>query len=319
MGLIDKILRNREKINPDVSEQTYKHNIYTSEISQYSSLPRYYYIEGKKYDIDSPKSVASIPICKNAFNINDELWGIDAILREHVNRYYTNIPDELKSACYPKISEFEYSPYKTETNAEKSARKKQELEKQEHIKKIHEITKFDMQKFQISQYQMTDIVADNNMAIMTINKNNQAQVLKELAELNQKLPEAMRIAKIKTSFLIPLDEIEFNNIKKKSGRDTYTQYYTFFECTPYTKTGKNAKYPLILHYATKSLDSVEASTKFFGDIHYMQDGTIGKAKLINWIKNKCYIIQYGMVGATLSIKSVSTNDTNGGIITLYKA
>ncbi|MBS6956661.1 MAG: hypothetical protein KH230_26015 [Enterocloster asparagiformis] len=193
-----------------------------------------------------------------------------------------------------------------------------EAEKSENINKTRNITKADMQNFFITQYEMTDIIFDNNMAIMLINKNNQKQVLRDLTTFNNKIPLAIKLADIKTPFLIPLNEIEFESVQKKSGKDSYTQYYTFFECTPYSKTGKNTKYPLTLHYATKNLDSIDSETNFLGDIHYMQDGTIGKAKLINWIKRKCYVLEYGMVGGTLALKSVTTTDNKGNKTILYK-
>ena len=99
MGFFDNLFKKHE---PEVSKQEFKHNVYGVEISQYSSLPRYYFIQGECYDIDSPKSVSSIPVCETHFSINEEDWGIDTVLREHVNRYYSHIPEELKSTCYPK-------------------------------------------------------------------------------------------------------------------------------------------------------------------------------------------------------------------------
>ena len=58
---------------------------------------------------------------KLIFSINGEDWGIDTVLREHVNRYYSHIPEELKSTCYPKISEFEWNGLKRESAQEKQA------------------------------------------------------------------------------------------------------------------------------------------------------------------------------------------------------
>lgn len=316
MGILNKIF-NVKKSSSSI-EQNFKHNIYDSEISQYSSLPRYYYIQGKRYDIDSPESVSSIPLCKTDFNINEEHWGIDAILREHVNRYYGNIPEELKSACYPKISDFEWSEYKTESNAEKEARLKQEREKSEHLQAMKSITIDDIEKLNITQYKFSDIIYDNNMALMLVTPANQNQVLSDIKKLNSFISDAIVLAKIKKDFSIPVEDIVFSTNAINIGKEAHTQYYTYFECVPYTKTGKISKFPLILHYGTKNLHAFNSDTNFWGKIHYMQDGTIGKAELVNWISHNCYVINLGLIGTTLSIKSVTTNNDNGKQF-LYKA
>ena len=124
MKLFDKFFKN----SPEIPEQNYKHNVYEKETSQYSPLPRFYYIKGEKYDIDSPNSVSSIPICETHFKINDEDWGIDTILREHVNRYYTHIPEDLKTVCYSKISEIKWEGLEKLSHSEKLALEKQKEE-----------------------------------------------------------------------------------------------------------------------------------------------------------------------------------------------
>ena len=121
MKLFDKFLKN----SPEIPEQNYKHNVYEKETSQYSPLPRFYYIKGEKYDIDSPNSVSSIPICETHFKINDEDWG---------NRYHSArackqilhyIPEDLKTVCYSKISEIKWEGLEKLSHSEKLALEKQ--------------------------------------------------------------------------------------------------------------------------------------------------------------------------------------------------
>lgn len=305
MGLFSKLFNKNS--NSTDSNQNFKHNVFDGEISQYSTLPRFYYIEGRKFDIDSPESVYSIPLCHTDFIINQEHWGIDAILREHVNRHYYKIPENLKSACYSKISDFEYTPYKTESVKEKDARLKQEREQSQKLEKLRSITCSDMEQFKINQFEMTDIFCDNNMAIMLIQEKNQPQVLKDISKMNSYIQEAINLAHIKTSISIPINDISFSveDITIKS--DMYRRYYSYFECVPYTKTGKLSKFPLILHYATSNYEDFDAENKFFGKIYYSQMGSIGKAELINWLGHNCYVFYFATKGNSLILKSIEKN------------
>ena len=101
MNLFKKLLHidSKDQANesiPDHFEET---------LSQYSIFPRFYYINGVKYDIDSAKSIDEIPLCKTEFIINDEIWSIDGILRSHVNRFFHKFPEDTRAACYKKIEQ----------------------------------------------------------------------------------------------------------------------------------------------------------------------------------------------------------------------
>lgn len=283
----------KDLVAKSIPSQNYKHNVYDSQLSQYSSLPRYYYIEGKRYDIDSPKSVTSIPVCKTSFKINEEFWGIDTILREHVNRYYSNIPENLKAACYPKISDFEHSNYKTESNAEKQARIKLEQEQIAKETSLSSISIDDIKQFHIEKFKVTKPFYTNKMCIMLIDINDRHRVMDELCLLNHYVEEACQIAGISCLLSLPSSELQFEPIKLN---DEINQYYTYFECVPYTKSGKTSKYPLILHYATKNFTEYQPATNFFGEIYYMQDGQIGKSRMIFWVKHTMYKIELVLKG-----------------------
>ena len=313
MGFLSKLFKNETIESP---AQNYKNNVYDSEISQYSNLPRYYYIKGKRYDIDSPESVSSIPLCETHFNISGEDWGIDTILREHVNRYYSHIPDELKSECYPKISEFEWNGLKRESSQEKAVRIKQENEQLEKEKKLKAFSLKDMEQFHFENFQLSEPIYDNNMSIITISNSNQFQVKREIEFINTLVNKSRDLAGIKPTLRIDVENLKFD--VEKISHSTASQYFTYFECNPYTKTGKFSKFPLILHYATKSFNDAEASKNFFGEIYYLQDGNIGKCRLIYWIKHTMYLIDLGLTGKTLTTKKIEKN-CNGDKTVLYKA
>ena len=65
MNLLNKILHINQKSK--IEEKIPNH--FEEILSQYSTFPRFYYINQKKYDIDTE------------FIINGEIWGIDGILR----------------------------------------------------------------------------------------------------------------------------------------------------------------------------------------------------------------------------------------------
>lgn len=311
MGIFNKIFKSKT----DISEQTYKHNIYSEEISQYSPLPRFYFIKGQMYDIDSPSSVANIPVCETHFNINEEDWGIDTILREHVNRYYSHIPESLKESCYPKISEIEWAGLKKESNAEKNARLCQEKKKLEEQLKLKTISLSDMEQLHFSNYKMSTPIYDNNMSIMTIIPENQNQVINDVQMINSCIQEACQMIQITDNLYIDPQKLKFDT--KFDTIHLITQYYTYFECAPYTKTGKISKYPLILHYATNTHHTINPPTDFFGTMHYMQDGNIGKVRAIYWVEHTMYLFELGLIGKTLSVKKIEKSFNNNKNI-LYK-
>lgn len=314
MGLLDKLLK---KSSNNIPEQNYKHNVYESEISQYSSLPRFYYITGKRYDIDSPKSVSEIPICATKFKINNEIWGIDTILREHVNRYYSQIPEALKQACYQKISDYNWSEYKTESFAEKEARQKQQEEFAAKEENLRAISLKDMTRFDFN-FELQEPFYDNQMSIALVNEADKIKVENDLISLNEYVLQACTISGIKQKLEIPLKELAYDTkIMDAGSAFERTQYYTFFQCDPYTKTGKLSKYPLILHYATENITNFSPEKNYFGHIYYMQDGSIGKCTLIFHEKFIIYVIELFRKGTTLEIKKVEKSK-NGIKKPLYK-
>ena len=284
-----------------------KHNVYDTELSNYSRLPRYYYINGVKYDIDSPKSVASIPVCSTAFKINDEIWGIDTVLREHVNRYYSAIPEKLKSVCYPKITEFEYSGYKIESSSERNARITQENEDKEKEAKLRSITKEDMEQFKFTNFEIVDPFYDNKMCIMLISEHTKRQIVSDMQMLNEVIRSACGLAGINIPIHLPIDDLVFGaKIMNAKNGEKFKQYYTFFQCEPYTKTGKLSKYPLILRYATKARHEYNQKEDHFGEVYYRQDGVIGKCRLNFWYQHTGYFFEFALVEDTIVVKKVET-------------
>lgn len=268
MGFLSNLFRNKKDVN--ISEQNFKHNIYSKEISQYSSLPRYYYIEGEQYDIDAPESVDSIPVCETHFNINDEDWGIDTILREHVNRYYGKIPDVLKAACYSKISALKDNGYEIESESEKTAKINQEKELLAESERLNSITAKDMEQFTNIPYHLSGkITVEYRQAYMEFSTLDDDFFLNEIESINSLLRESYCFIKLPSDLIL-------TNLKNRS-----------IKCTPYTATKKIAKYPLSICASSFTYDERSSYYKLYKkfpdtcgcELFYLQSGKIGKADI----------------------------------------
>lgn len=158
----------------------------------------------------------------------------------------------------------------------------------------------DMLQFNFPQFsQLLPVIYYNGTPIMHIHGDNQFQVLNDITFLNQYIKEAKRLAKIRANLDICTEELIFN---EHTGTSGITELYTYFECNPYTPTGKISKYPLILHYSTE--DDCDMDTSRHGWVYYMQDGNIGKAEMCFRQKRGIYKIDLGCKGNTLSVQKV---------------
>lgn len=127
----------------------------------------------------------------------------------------------------------------------------------------------------------------------------------EFSYVNKVIHYACGLAGISENLLI--------DIKRFSYRfDTWETYY---EWTPFTQSGKSAKYPLVLHYAYASNNL--PPNECFGELQYLQNGAIGKARLIFWCEKIGYFIYLGQTKNNLVIKKVIKSTPPEQII-LYK-
>lgn len=137
--------------------------------------------------------------------------------------------------------------------------------------------------------------------------DNRFQALVDISYMNEFLKEACRLGNIKSKLEICTEEV----LWKGNEPSTLTK-------TPHTKTGKAPKYIVDLFFTTRDSDEFEPIDNYFGHIYYMQDGSIGKAWLVCWIKKKMYCIHIGLVGTSLAIKKIETNAQNGEKEVIYK-
>lgn len=141
-------------------------------------------------------------------------------------------------------------------------------------------------------------------------RENLIQFYSDLQILNDYLEQARQLVNIKYFLHIKKDDITFEGSTKDSS--------THWEIEPYTKTKRLAKYPLTIYYRTKYYTAFDVYENYFGSISYLKDGSIGKAELVNWIKNNFYYIKLGIIDNQLVIKSIESHDSSHNRIYLYK-
>ena len=90
-------------------------------LSEYSSLPRFYSIDGVSYDLDVPASIKKIPVFFNTFEIEGRPYRMDKLLLEHAREC---VNEEIRNAAYEKAEEFTSSRIANECKCVSKQQKK---------------------------------------------------------------------------------------------------------------------------------------------------------------------------------------------------
>lgn len=82
---------------------------------------------------------------------------------------------------------------------------------------------------------------------------------------------------------------------------------TYIDFSPYTKTGKKAKFPVSIIFTTEDDFDFTAPTHDFetGRINFMKDGNIGKARITLFRNHSSCNVHYKMFGVNLIIDKVT--------------
>lgn len=156
----------------------------------------------------------------------------------------------------------------------------------------------------------------------------------EMEYLNDVLRSVCELAHIPQPLSLELSDFVFSTLRTG----------THYSWTPYTPSGKTAKYPLVLHYQSavpeRSANTEDAEyeawldfldkggtteeweaqhgklkeeplsttpnvpDESFGEVYYLQNGLIGKARLIFWRDHVGYFIHLGQTKGALALKMV---------------
>lgn len=139
---------------------------------------------------------------------------------------------------------------------------------------VERVTTADMLQFTMLPYDLNCPVhkfieeGGHPFAYMNLNKTNQAIAKEELIKINNHIFQFQkRIPLLTPDISLRIDKIVFKKYSPYHG-------YTRLICTPYTFTGKIAKYPLSLSFMTKLEGCPYEAT---GDLFYGRNGNVQKA------------------------------------------
>ena len=171
--------------------------------------------------------------------------------------------------------------------------------------KTESISNGDMVPFEKTGFKFNSrIFYFDKIWIMLLKGDNIERSNEVIELLNDLVSEAKTLSGIKENIHINPSDIEYCTKDLDHGR---VQYYSYIECSPYTKTQKAAKYPVILHYADKFLSDYEPQKLNLGDVYFLQNGNIGKASMTFHLKDRWYQIIVESKNDHLDIKKVVKN------------
>lgn len=285
-------------------------NNVTVVISQYSTMPRYYTVNGVRYDIDNAYDIARIPLFKALMQINGEQLGMDAVLLEHgIQARLQN--DAVYRAAIAKVNQYRASGIVSKSKRE-IAQDKIWQTKYETRKAEEEIRKKQCDSFTIEDmYQFTgipfgwswvvELSHTDGVAWFMLNMNNQQIALHYISQLNQIIVDSHEYIEQVAGISIDLYNIDFG-LPVPMYRNSMTS--TRVECYPYTKTGKVSKYPVKLIFRNKP-GGTEA---VYGEIKILEDGNIGSA-MVQFSYNSGGVVSFtfGLYGLSLVLKKVDMN------------
>lgn len=272
--------------------------------SQYSSMPRFFVIDGVKYDLDNATSISHIPIFENTFLINGKTYGMDTVLYEH---YCQCSNDAIRWAAYEKSQEFrkhgivhpsqrevDWQMHERERQAKEALRKKQ----------CDSFTIEDMYGFAdipFGFHWVKQLFHTDGIAWFMLNKNNQEVAISYISQINDIILDAQEYIDGIQNTEIDLTKINFD-YPRPLQRNSMT--CTRVECYPYTPSGKKSKYPIILHFETHpyscNYTRLDVELSIVGDINILCDGNIGSA-VVRILGNT---FRFGLHGLSLVLKRV---------------
>lgn len=140
------------------------------------------------------------------------------------------------------------------------------------------------------------------------NVSDKDNITKDILQLNDYLLQATTLVRMFPNIQIDANDIEFRFDKVLP--DESTEFCTFIY-TPNTPTGKTSKYPLKLGFYCKRTSNIQ------GEIEYLQNGEIGKSRIIIWHKGILYLVHILDKKGIKAITKIETTNKNGERITIY--
>ena len=284
-------------------------------ISNYSKYPRYFTINGTRYDIDNPYDILRIPLFRTLIEWNGVQYGMDTILLEHaLEAQNTNL--SVYHAAIDKVNEYRSNGivFKSDRELEQERIWNENRIKREQIellrkKQCDSFTIDDMRQFSdipFGWHWVDSLRHTNGKAWFMLNMNNQAVALQYISQLDELLADGSDYIEGISNCRIDLQSIDFD-FPVPLHKDSLPN--TRVECEPYTPSGKFSKYPAILRFASSETHHLRNGYSYqthpvLGEIHIMRDGNIGSAT-VEFLGGS--IFRFRLFGLSLVIKSVDIN------------
>ena len=280
-------------------------------MSKYSEFPRYYTINGVKYDIDNPNDIKRIPLFRTILYINGEPYGMDGLLNEHCVQSTANM--DVHWAAYNKVQEYRKRGIIHKSSRELERERNIELAQADRKRKedarknqCDSFTVDDMQNFPdipIAWSYIKNLHHTNGVAWCQLNWNNQQIVLQYISQINDIIVDAQSYVEGIGKSHIDLYSIDFDYPVPMYMNSMCN---TRVECYPYTATGKLSKYPVVIQFATK-LDS--SGIRTVGEIKILRDGNIGAAS----VSINGNVFKIGLHGTSLVLKRIDNPYMGGNL------
>lgn len=179
---------------------------------------------------------------------------------------------------------------------------------------VNRITTLDMMQFTMMPYHLDCTIKkytplqSHPFAFIDLDCQNIAVAKADMEKINAHLRTAHSLCrKIPKCIEIPIKDIVYTPNENLE--------YTRLMCTPYTFTGKIAKYPLSLAFTTKL--EYDADTTH-GELFYGQNGIVQKANICCWIARKGYFFSFKTEKNNLVISKIELTDAHGLSSIAYK-
>lgn len=192
----------------------------------------------------------------------------------------------------------DFQPPKTRTARSKGSQELSRADKERQM--VERISLEDMTRFSAIPYLWDSSIQKNiqpgghPFAYMELSEHNINAAKFELQKVNVFLSDANKCSKIiPKHIVIPVDQLVFTAQKGRG--------HTLLKCTPYTLTGKAAQYPVSLVFMTDLSSNKNSS---HGELHYLQNGDIGKASIYLW-RNGCgYFFYFKTICGALTLSKI---------------
>lgn len=273
-------------------------------LSQHSGLPRYYAINGIKYDIDNPEHLSQFPFLDIVIEINGVPYGMDTILFE---QYRKTQDKDIADAAYHRCRELRDMGIVQKSQWELTVDKynsEKRVAQEKRKRQCDSFTIEDMDNFPdipFGFHWVMQLMHTNGVAWFMLNMNNQEIALHYISIVNQLIIDAHEYIDGISDNFIDISQINWDYPEPMK---LDSMACTRVECYPYTNTGKLSKYPAVLVFSThpqkRGNDPLSEPVVNGGEIKIMRDGNIGSALVSIW--GNTYRI--GLRGLSLIIKRV---------------